>query len=256
MLGFLAIAFGVAWACQIPVYALELDGPLAYALLVVGAIAPSVAGVIASRRAVWRDLRHGPRPIWALAVGLLYPSVIAATAGLVGGGLTIGMPYFGSVLVPPIGEELGWRGYMQPRLADRWGTLRASLVVGVVWGVWHAPTAIGHLETVPLFVLSVVLTSVVIGFLWERSGRSLWACVAAHTGINLGIVHGPRTETLVVLAAVVSAIFVAHALRRSAVPGGRLGIDGDPGPGPDHRGDPAGADPGRVPGGAAAGGNP
>ena len=38
-----------------------------------------------------------------------------------------------------LGEELGWRGFLLPRLAARQGPLRASLVVGLLWGLWHLP---------------------------------------------------------------------------------------------------------------------
>ena len=38
-----------------------------------------------------------------------------------------------------LGEEAGWRGYMMPRLKERFGLLNGRLLGGVVWGIWHWP---------------------------------------------------------------------------------------------------------------------
>jgi len=48
-------------------------------------------------------------------------------------------------LIPCLGEELGWRGYLLPKLLERFSPRAAVLITGVVWGVWHAPMiALGH----------------------------------------------------------------------------------------------------------------
>ena len=44
------------------------------------------------------------------------------------------LPIFG-----PVGEELGWRGFALPRLAGPAGPVLASIVIGVVWGIWQLP---------------------------------------------------------------------------------------------------------------------
>ena len=40
---------------------------------------------------------------------------------------------------PALGEEVGWRGYMMPRLKERFGLLNGRLLGGFVWGIWHWP---------------------------------------------------------------------------------------------------------------------
>lgn len=38
-------------------------------------------------------------------------------------------------------EEFGWRGFIQPRLQERWSALTAAVLIGVVWARWHLPLA-------------------------------------------------------------------------------------------------------------------
>src|SRR3569833_3684495 len=49
--------------------------------------------------------------------------------------LTLSLP---AGMIWTFGEEFGWRGYLLPRLAGL-GGVRAAVVVGVIWGIWHAP---------------------------------------------------------------------------------------------------------------------
>lgn len=55
--------------------------------------------------------------------------------------------FFGPLLnfVTCFGEEWGWRGYLLPKMAEKFSPLPMLLITGVIWGLWHAPlTAIGH----------------------------------------------------------------------------------------------------------------
>lgn len=89
-----------------------------------------------------------------------------------------------------LGEELGWRGYMYRRLGSQ-SDLRSTLVIGAVWGLWHA-TAIGLLghnypvlrwAGVPLFAIFCVLLTALMLPLVERSGSVLPA-VSLHGAVN------------------------------------------------------------------------
>jgi len=47
--------------------------------------------------------------------------------------------------IPCLGEELGWRGYLLPKLCEKVTPPTAALITGIIWGVWHAPMiAMGH----------------------------------------------------------------------------------------------------------------
>ena len=89
-----------------------------------------------------------------------------------------------------LGEELGWRGYMYRRLGSR-SDLGSALVIGAVWGLWHA-TAIGLLghnypalrwAGVPLFAIFCVLLTTIMLPLVERSSSVLPA-VSLHGAVN------------------------------------------------------------------------
>jgi hypothetical protein len=95
------------------------------------------------------------------------------------------------------GEEIGWRGYALPRLAARMGLGRASLLLGVVWALWHIPLfyIVGtdtSAQPFPVFLLSVTAVSVAIAWLYVRTGGSLLLVMLMHAAINntTGIVPG------------------------------------------------------------------
>lgn len=211
---FLLLAFGLAWLVQLPVYAGGLEGAAALALLALGGVAPTVAALIVTRGAVWRQTWRGPRPMWALAMGFVLPSALVALSGLATGSLTLIAPALGALILPPIGEELGWRGYLQPRMCARLSPLAASAAVGLVWALWHLPTAWGRWERFPHFALGVTAGSVVMGWLWEASDRSILAAVALHAGMNLGVVHADHAA--ITVAWLACAVAAGWALTRRA----------------------------------------
>ena len=92
--------------------------------------------------------------------------------------------------LPALGEEIGWRGYLLNELRD-WPPLPADVLIGVVWGLWHAPLILlgYNYPTAPVlgaFVLMpsmCVLLSIWIGWLRRRS-NSTWIAALAHGASN------------------------------------------------------------------------
>jgi CAAX protease family protein len=81
-----------------------------------------------------------------------------------------------------LGEELGWRGYALNILQKKYVPLTASLILGVIWGLWHLPLMIlsgySGLELVYYciaFMVTVVSISVIITFFYNRSKNILIA---------------------------------------------------------------------------------
>jgi membrane protease YdiL (CAAX protease family) len=94
-----------------------------------------------------------------------------------------------ALLIPALFEEAGWRGVALPRLQGRFGWLAASLVVGVAWGVWHAPiwfipeAGFGSLPF-PVFMLFTMALSVLFTWLYNSTGGSVLLPALAHAAIN------------------------------------------------------------------------
>jgi len=113
----------------------------------------------------------------------------------------------------PWGEEIGWRGFAMPRLQTGLRWLPASLIVGVMWGVWHqwpllTPAASGFdLPGLAVFFVYIVSDSVLIGWAYERSGRKLPLGWAGHAGLNaVGPTAAPFGLVAVALAAAALAL--------------------------------------------------
>jgi uncharacterized protein len=96
-------------------------------------------------------------------------------------------------LTSALGEELGWRGYLLPRL-ESFGWGRAMLLTGLLQAVWHLPlifsTTLYHAEgsrflTLPLFFMSVTLIEgFFLGYLRLTTG-SVWPASLAHAANNV-----------------------------------------------------------------------
>lgn len=97
-------------------------------------------------------------------------------------------------LVPALGEELGWRGYLLPRLLKTTTPAKAVLISGAIWGVWHAPMiAMGHNYGTGYFLwpwagiaaMTVFCIAVGIFLAWiAEKTDSAWPCAMAHAGLN------------------------------------------------------------------------
>ncbi len=93
-----------------------------------------------------------------------------------------------------LGEEIGWRGFLLPRLVQQVGFTGGCLVSGIIWAVWHYPGLLFadyNAGTRPAFALScftlmVIADSFIMGWLRLKSG-SLWTAAVLHASHNLFI---------------------------------------------------------------------
>jgi membrane protease YdiL (CAAX protease family) len=107
----------------------------------------------------------------------------------------LGAAFFFAFSVVPgsaLGEEIGWRGYVLPRLQSRMSALSAALLIAPIWGLWHLPLWLtgDPVKTptfyVPFFV-AVFALSVILTWVYNSTGGSLLMVVLAHATFNLPI---------------------------------------------------------------------
>jgi membrane protease YdiL (CAAX protease family) len=125
------------------------------------------------------------------------------------------------LIVNGYGEEVGWRGFAWDRHRSRHDIFGAALRLASLWALWHLPTfwlATGMTMEpwmIPAWLISLLAGAVVLGWLYERSGRSLVVVALFHTCLNLA----SATTATAPVAAVTSAVVIVWAVM--IIKGGR-----------------------------------
>src|SRR5688500_14452815 len=198
LIAFFVLAYALTWPL-IPLVSVSplwgfpaLFGP-ATAAIVVAAVADGRVGLkdLLGRVVRWRvgarwyAVALGLPVILALAAAGLHLA-LGARSSIEFGGLSV-LNFVVFVLI--IGEELGWRGYALPRLLARRSALAASLILGVLWGLWHLPTffvpgAPQHGLPITAFLLFTVAYSVLFTWIYLHTGGSVLLATLFHGAIN------------------------------------------------------------------------
>lgn len=219
-LAYFALALGWSWSFWLASTAFGSQGAATSSpLFLVGGAGPPLAAIVLTRwgesSEIWRDfwlrivdLRRLRTPWWAVAL-LLHPAIVAlafASDVALGGtapaldptarsaagfaALAFFVFWFG-----PLPEEIGWRGFALDRLQARTTALRASLLLGGVWSLWHLPLffvpgsyqaglELGSTRSW-IFFASMLPLSVLIGWVYDNTRRSTLSAVLVHWSGNL-----------------------------------------------------------------------
>jgi uncharacterized protein len=93
------------------------------------------------------------------------------------------------------GEEFGWRGYALPRLQARYSALAASLMIGVIWAVWHLPKFLtagdAHDYSFWFFALQIIATAILYTWVSNNTRGSLLIALLFHAAGNTAEVFLP-----------------------------------------------------------------
>ncbi len=182
------------WKCF---YVAGLSGPLVASLLVTFA-SGGLSGVRALLKqcSIWQVA-----PRWYAAALGLPPFLMMAAWGLGAMGVAWRPPSWELLLATllwvavrggPVNEELGWRGFLLPRLLARHNPFWASLILLPMWTVWHWPLwfldGIPHKYwPFPIFVLILIPMTFLFTWLHLNTRGSVLLAVVFHTSINTAI---------------------------------------------------------------------
>jgi len=99
-------------------------------------------------------------------------------------------------IIPTLGEELGWRGYLLPKLRSFFSDRTALVISGAIWGIWHLPVIVmghnygtGYAGYPWLGILSMIVFCVVLGTIEGYISIKLESAIPAamiHSAINAG----------------------------------------------------------------------
>jgi len=189
-----------------------IAGPLLAAIIVIAFQSgkPGLADLW-RRSVLWRIGSRWYLVILAILLVIYLPVAIVGlvrgplpTAGQLFAPLVWVVPWFLMTLIGSGLEEPGWRGYALPTLQKSISAKKASLLIGVVWGIWHWPVfiplftsilnseggslpaaLITSLIQLVLYVFGAILGEVFIyTWLYNRTG-SVWICILFHTLHNM-----------------------------------------------------------------------
>ena len=183
------------------------------------------------------DFKRIKNKIWYAPIVLLMPAVMILSYGMM---RLLEMPlpephipfkaipiFFLMFFISAIAEEIGWTGYITDPLQDRWGALVASVILGTVWAVWHIiPWFQGHPnpEWVAWHGAATVAMRILIVWLYNNTGKSVFAAILFHTMINVSVFIYPNYGSgydpfitfiiLAIAAAIVTFLWGSETLAR------------------------------------------
>lgn len=163
-----------------------------YALL--GYVTPLVYALIAYALVWGLGLGGFPNPAaitalsarlgWHVGGALFVPLyfLLTATTGMIGS------------TARALGEEIGWRGFMAPRMVAQWSFTKGAILAGVIWAAWHMPLLLfaDYNSGTPwwfalsCFTVFVIASSVMLTWIRLKS-QSVWPCAILHASHNLFI---------------------------------------------------------------------
>ena len=212
LLLFFLIAFLVAWLLFITASLISNNAQLStlsHVLIFIGAISPGLVAIFITAKTqggegvkllIDKISFKNTSVMWYI-FALTFIALIKGLAALVFFLLYNSWPQFGTtswyVMLGAIavsmwvqaGEEIGWRGYALPLMSKKFGLAMSSVLLGIIWAVWHLPffyleAADTFHQSFPLYLLQVTGLSVIMAWLFWKVNGNLLPLMVFHAAIN------------------------------------------------------------------------
>ena len=245
LVSYFVLAYALAWVLWLPLVLSKGGGiglipfttpvglgiNITFLIICLGGLGPALAAMIMSACVGgWAEVKQLLKRMiqvragiqWYLLALFIPFGAILATALLLGGsavllrvfslqgavGLLVYIiaTFIDMVFGTPIGEEPGWRGFALPRLQQRYGALRGSLILGPLWALWHLPLfltvwgtfyhRIGVLLGLFLFILIIMCYTLVMTWLFNNTRGSLFLAILFHSAVDTFVVESSAAVNL------------------------------------------------------------
>ena len=207
------LTFAISWSLWLPqaLYS-QGDTNMQIPLWGLGSFGPTIAGIIilyllsgtGGLKELWSRLRDWESPVKWYGFILFFPAAMIMVAFLLNHilgrsilalilmeSLPMIIPTFllALFLGGPLNEELGWRGFLLPRLLTTKEPFTASMILGVIWALWHIPLfwiAGASQEGIPVswVLLQIMALSVIFTWVYRRTRGSLLVALLFHAALN------------------------------------------------------------------------
>lgn len=194
---------GIAIGQEVFYYIAASSGSLA------GLITAYLSGGMAGLKKLISQFKNWKSPYWLYLFALFSPWVFIVVGLII---YRLGNPapaidYSLWVMLPTaflmttiqagLGEELGWRGFITPKLNERFSLVKSATIVGLGWAIWHLPlffipnfgwnvvaAEYGFFAIYIPYAISLVLMSILYSWLYRCGSRNIWLPVLLHGSIN------------------------------------------------------------------------
>ena len=223
LFSFFFMAYAFSWIVVIPWVVSEwgilpqtVHNPLLFAIHTFGpTLAAYIMFRITERQEGWLRLRSRITQLrvgwrWYVFILLGIPAMMLLGMLVMPGALASfqGLPKYFLVSYPflfilvffgggPLGEEIGWRGFALPRMQSRFGPLRATLLLSVLWAFWHFPEFFSSAQLggpgtglsafyihLPIFLVMVVAIAIIMTWVFNHTGGSVFIAILLHASFD------------------------------------------------------------------------
>ena len=195
----------ISWGIMIAasrIEALQYGTPCGMILFLMGGYSPTIVACICLMRhkevtgfkQIIKDcftFRQNPM-IYILLVGFL---LLAYIVHILAGQIVVLEPFYMAIVMIPAMmfggglEEVGWRYLLQPVLERRFPFALSTMIMGVIWALWHLPlfliagTNQNLYMSYPVFAVGIFGTAFILAFLRNYS-KGIWPCILFHSTVN------------------------------------------------------------------------